>query len=117
MEIGTFLADNRPMQKAGLSKITRFGKCIVAGTVLLFHADWAARAAVPYAATQPPTEIAPTAAVLNGMATARDSAATAWFEWGSSGSFGQATTPVNVDTSDGVARVSCALSNLTVGGV
>jgi hypothetical protein len=66
---------------------------------LLAGAAVPVQAQPPWATTQAAGPVAPTAATLNGMATARGYPTAAWFEWGSDGSYGQVTTLTNIGIS------------------
>ncbi|SRR6266542_697970 len=66
----------------------------------------------PFAATQPSTETTLSSTVLNGMATPNGLETSAWFEWGTSSSYGQQSAPIQVGSGSAVMRVSTAISNL-----
>ena len=71
----------------------------------------------PYATTQAPMPVHATDATLNGMVTPNGEASLAWFEWGTTGNFGNTTTPVDVGSGTNVVRVSAPVSSLTFGGI
>ena len=72
-------------------------------------------AAAPYAHTQPATLITSTNATLNGMAAPNGEASVAWFEWGTRGSYGQTTSPVDIGAGTAVARVTAEIGGLNPG--
>jgi subtilisin-like proprotein convertase family protein len=67
----------------------------------------------PFAFTEPATLVKGSSAQLNGMATPNGSPSTAWFEWGSSVSYGLATTPFNVGSNYNVVFVTNSITGLT----
>jgi hypothetical protein len=60
----------------------------------------------PFAFTAPATLATGSGAQLNGFATPNGTAATAWFEWGTSTGYGVTTTPVSVGTNFNVVFVT-----------
>jgi len=115
-----FLINNHS-NTLGLSQylfFRRYSRLIrsAAAAALLLRAFAApAQHSIPYAATQPATEITATSARLNGMATPNGSRSTAWFEWGVDGSYDHSTTPMDVGSGYGVVRVSTAVNGLIPG--
>jgi alpha-tubulin suppressor-like RCC1 family protein len=71
----------------------------------------------PFSATQAPTGIRATSAVLNGMATPNGLPSLAWFEWGTNSTHNLVTPAVDVGAGWGVVRVSAGLSNLVAGQI
>src|SRR5688500_12472530 len=72
---------------------------------------------VPYATTQRPGPVLSTTATLNGMATPRGNATTAWFDWGPDASYGFSTAATNIGSGTRVVRVSAVVGPLAVGAV
>jgi len=69
----------------------------------------------PFAFTEPATSVAGTSAQLNGMVTPNGPPNTvAWFQWGTSATYGNQTPPVGVGGSFGVVYVSSQLTNLVM---
>jgi subtilisin-like proprotein convertase family protein len=68
---------------------------------------------LPYAFTAPATLATGPSAQLNGFATPNGSAATAWFEWGTSTGYGVTTPPVALGTNYSVVFVTNQISGLT----
>ena len=66
----------------------------------------------PYAFTEPATLVRGNSAQLNGMATPNGAAATAWFEWGPSVSYGLATTTTNIGTNYNVVFITNSITGL-----
>ncbi len=66
----------------------------------------------PFAATLPATLATGASAQLNGMATPNGAPATAWFEWGTSPSYGIVTPPVNVGSNFNVIFVTNQIAGL-----
>jgi alpha-tubulin suppressor-like RCC1 family protein/subtilisin-like proprotein convertase family protein len=70
----------------------------------------------PYAATLPATQVSATGATLNGLATANAATATAWFQWGTSASYGNIITALPATaTGTGVTSVDNILNSLASG--
>ena len=67
----------------------------------------------PFAFTEPGTLLTGSGAQLNGFATANGAPSTAWFEWGTSSSYGIQTTPVSIGTNYSVFFVTNRISGLT----
>ncbi|MBI5384137.1 MAG: hypothetical protein HZA90_05565 [Verrucomicrobia bacterium] len=70
----------------------------------------------PWAFTQPPTEIHPTSAKLNGMATPNGLPSWAWFQWGERGGYDHTTLPVFVGDGTVVRYLNAVITNLAVRG-
>jgi len=85
-------------------------RLVVVAIFGLTLADGLAQA--PYAHTQMPGPVGPTNATLNGMATARGYATTAWFEWGTDTTYGQTTTPAEIGSSARVVRITAPIETL-----
>jgi alpha-tubulin suppressor-like RCC1 family protein len=69
----------------------------------------------PYAFTQAAGPVTSSSATLNGMVMP-NGGAVAWFEWGTTLSFGQTTTQVIVGSGSAVVRLSAQINNLTPQG-
>jgi alpha-tubulin suppressor-like RCC1 family protein len=67
---------------------------------------------LPYAATEPPSQISSTNTLLRGMASANDVGATSWFEWGTNSLLGQTTTPVAVAGGENANYLATSLTGL-----
>ena len=68
----------------------------------------------PFAFTQPATSVTGTSAQLNGMATPNGPPTTAWFEWGTSATYGNQTPPVSVGGSFNVVYVPSQINGLVM---
>jgi subtilisin-like proprotein convertase family protein len=68
----------------------------------------------PFAFTQPATSVTGTSARLNGMATPNGPPTTAWFEWGTSATYGNQTPPVSVGGSFNVVYVPSQINGLVM---
>ncbi len=66
----------------------------------------------PFAQTQTAGPVAVTNATLNGMVVPNGLPTTAWFEWGTNGSYGLTSSPVNAGNGFAVVRISAGISNL-----
>jgi len=84
--------------------------------VLCFNAI-SAKAASPLAMTQQAGPVRITNATLNGMAVARSTPTTSWFEWGSNTSYGNTTAPQEIGSGTHVVRVTAPLGDLAEGGI
>jgi alpha-tubulin suppressor-like RCC1 family protein len=67
----------------------------------------------PYAIAQPTTPLGNTAVTFNGVVTPNNSPTTAWFEWGETSSYGQASASLEVGNGVSPVRLNVATSNLT----
>lgn len=70
-------------------------------------------AAAPFAHTLPVQQIRTNSAKLNGMATPNGLASLAWFEWGNSNVFDQATPPQSIGNGLDVVHVGADITGLT----
>jgi subtilisin-like proprotein convertase family protein len=68
----------------------------------------------PFAFTQPATSVTGTSAQLNGMATPNGPPTTAWFEWGTSATYGNQTPPVSVGGGYNVVYVPSQINGLVM---
>ncbi len=75
----------------------------------------AARAGVPGAATQPPTDITSTSATLNGLVNPNDEDTDVVFEYGLDITYGSATDPVTLSATNRAVPVRAGISNLQMG--
>jgi subtilisin-like proprotein convertase family protein len=73
-----------------------------------------ASASSPFAFTQPAQSVTGTSAQLNGMASPNGLSATAWFEWGTTASYGNQTPPVSVGNSFNVVYVTSQIGGLVM---
>lgn len=71
-----------------------------------------ADAPAPYAQTQAAGPVTDTNAMLNGMVVPNGLPTTAWFEWGTNGSYGQTTLPLDAGNGFAVVRISAGINNL-----
>jgi hypothetical protein len=71
----------------------------------------------PFAATLAPTSISSNGAMLNGMATCNAGSASAWFEWGTTTSYGHRAGATNLAGGVNVIMVRNGLSGLPQGYV
>src|SRR2546429_3826159 len=87
-------------------------KCLLLFAGGLVFLTFPAPAAAPFAQTQTAGPVADTNATLNGMVTPNGLPTMAWFEWGTNGSYGLTTSPVNAGNGFAGARISGGISNL-----
>src|SRR6516162_3333832 len=66
----------------------------------------------PFATTQPPLGVSSSNATLSGMVTPNGAATVAWFEWGTSTAYGQATTPAGAGSGTAATRASTNITSL-----
>ncbi len=84
----------------------------VAAGGILAPGKAAAFAMPPYAQTQAAGPVTDTNAIFNGMVAPNGLPTTAWFEWGTNGSYGYTTAPLDSGNGFAVVRVSAGVSNL-----
>jgi len=77
----------------------------------------AAQILPPRAFTLPATPLGPTSATARGAVVINDTSGQAWFEWGTNGTFAQATVPTLATSTSAVLYVSAPLVGLVPGGV
>ena len=70
---------------------------------------------LPLAVTQPADQFMPGSARLNGLVNPRGSATLAWFEWGTSIVYGNATPPQSIGSGGNVVGFSNVLAGLVTG--
>jgi len=66
----------------------------------------------PFAFTEPATLVTGASAQLNGMATPNGAPASAWFEWGTSQTYGNTTPPVSVGAGSNVVYTFAPITGL-----
>lgn len=68
-------------------------------------------------ATRPTIEITPTTAKLSGAVMPSGEMTYAWFEWGTSGAFGNSTVVTNLGSTNALVQLRSAIGGLAPGGV
>ena len=71
----------------------------------------------PYAFSRAARRVHATDASLSGTVTANGLSTSAWWEWGLTSDYGQATSATNVGSGTGVVQISTAVSNLISGAI
>jgi peptidoglycan-N-acetylglucosamine deacetylase len=108
------------MNKAKAARITTgaTAAAAVCGLVVLSITPAnAAAAAAPSVTTRAASSVTGTSAVLNGTASPNRLSATAWFQWGTSTSYGGQTSPAGIGSGHTSVAVKATLSALTAGTV
>jgi len=78
----------------------------------LLSAAGAFAQSAPFAHTSPAHVTGPANATLNGFATPNGLPTVAWFEWGTNGSYGNVTSPVDVGSGNSVVWTDCGIDGL-----
>ena len=96
------------------SDLTNVVAISVAGT---YNLSLVAAAAPPRVVTLPPAPNGPGSVTFNGAVVLNDSTALAWFEWGTNGTFVQATSPGLLNFTNYTTFVGSVVNGLVPGGI